>query len=56
MIVPDRRQLIFASSRSGACGLWWGDVGKPGSVRLIEGVLPDARQAAAGRPIRNASW
>ncbi|NIJ75375.1 Tol biopolymer transport system component/DNA-binding winged helix-turn-helix (wHTH) protein [Xanthomonas campestris] len=46
MIAPDGRQLIFASNRSGAYGLWWGDVGKPGSVRLIEGVRPDARQAA----------
>ncbi|WP_115049937.1 winged helix-turn-helix domain-containing protein [Xanthomonas arboricola] len=46
MIAPDGRQLIFASNRSGAYGLWWGDVGKPGSVRLIEGLRPDARQAA----------
>ncbi|MCC8618502.1 winged helix-turn-helix domain-containing protein [Xanthomonas vesicatoria] len=46
MIAPDGRQLIFASNRSGAYGLWWGDVGKPGSVRLIEGIRPDARQAA----------
>ncbi|QJD70108.1 biopolymer transporter Tol [Xanthomonas campestris pv. badrii] len=46
MIAPDGRQLVFASNRSGAYGLWWGDVTKPGSVRLIEGVRPDARQAA----------
>ncbi|PPV08977.1 hypothetical protein XBLMG947_0616 [Xanthomonas bromi] len=46
MIAPDGRQLIFASNRSGAYGLWWGDVGKPGSVRLIEGLRPDSRQAA----------
>ncbi|KQQ80887.1 biopolymer transporter Tol [Xanthomonas sp. Leaf131] len=46
MIAPDGRQLIFASNRSGAYGLWWGDVGKPGSMRLIEGIRPDARQAA----------
>ncbi|NIJ92643.1 Tol biopolymer transport system component/DNA-binding winged helix-turn-helix (wHTH) protein [Xanthomonas campestris] len=46
MIAPDGHQLIFASNRSGAYGLWWGDVGKPGSVRLIEGLRPDARQAA----------
>nr|WP_283161411.1 winged helix-turn-helix domain-containing protein [Xanthomonas nasturtii] len=46
MIAPDRRQLIFASNRSGTYGLWWGDVTKPGSVRLIEGLRPDARQAA----------
>ncbi|PPU04500.1 winged helix-turn-helix domain-containing protein [Xanthomonas arboricola] len=46
MIAPDGRQLIFASNRSGAYGLWWGDVRKPGSVRLIEGLRPDARQAA----------
>ncbi|MBB3826665.1 winged helix-turn-helix domain-containing protein [Xanthomonas arboricola] len=46
MIAPDGRQLIFASNRSGAYGLWWGDVTQPGSVRLIEGLRPDARQAA----------
>lgn len=46
VIAPDGRQLIFASDRSGAYGLWWGDVTRPGSVRLIEGVRPDARQAA----------
>ncbi|WP_311238510.1 MULTISPECIES: winged helix-turn-helix domain-containing protein [unclassified Xanthomonas] len=46
MIAPDGRQLIFASNRSGAYGLWWGDVTNPGSVRLIEGIRPDARQAA----------
>ncbi|MGD3372765.1 winged helix-turn-helix domain-containing protein [Xanthomonas citri pv. citri] len=46
MIAPDGRQLIFASNRSGAYGLWWGDVSKPGSVRLIEGLRPDSRQAA----------
>ncbi len=46
MVAPDGRQLIFASNRSGAYGLWWGDVSKPGSVRLIEGLRPDSRQAA----------
>ncbi|SON94233.1 putative regulatory protein [Xanthomonas citri pv. fuscans] len=46
MIAPDGHQLIFASNRSGAYGLWWGDVSKPGSVRLIEGLRPDSRQAA----------
>ncbi|PPU77634.1 biopolymer transporter Tol [Xanthomonas cucurbitae] len=46
VIAPDGRQLVFASNRSGAYGLWWGDVTRPGSVRLIEGVRPDARQAA----------
>ncbi|WP_184407627.1 winged helix-turn-helix domain-containing protein [Xanthomonas sp. 3075] len=46
MIAPDGRQLIFASNRSGAYALWWGDVTKPGSVRLIEGIQPDAHQAA----------
>lgn len=46
MIAPDGRQLIFASNRSGTYGLWWGDVTKPASVRLIEGIRPDARQAA----------
>lgn len=46
MIAPDGRQLVFASNRSGTYGLWWGDVSKPGSVRLIEGLRPDSRQAA----------
>ncbi|PKV14271.1 winged helix-turn-helix domain-containing protein [Xanthomonas prunicola] len=46
VIAPDGRQLIFASNRSGTYGLWWGDVSKPSSVRLIEGLRPDSRQAA----------
>ncbi|WP_115006883.1 winged helix-turn-helix domain-containing protein [Xanthomonas campestris] len=46
MIAPDGQQLLFTSNRSGAYGLWWGDVTKPGSVRLLEGLRPDSRQAA----------
>ncbi|AZR28871.1 biopolymer transporter Tol [Xanthomonas vasicola pv. arecae] len=46
MIAPDGHQLIFASNRSGTYGLWWGDVSKSSSVRLIEGLRPDSRQAA----------
>ncbi|WP_170292346.1 winged helix-turn-helix domain-containing protein [Xanthomonas maliensis] len=45
-IAPDGRQLLFASNRSGDYGLWWGDVTKPGSARLIEGIRPDTREAA----------
>ncbi|GHA81065.1 biopolymer transporter Tol [Lysobacter bugurensis] len=42
-IAPDGRQLAFASDRSGRFGLWWGDLQKPDSLRLIEGVLPETR-------------
>lgn len=42
-IAPDGRQLAFASDRSGQFGLWWADLERPDSLRLIEGVLPETR-------------
>lgn len=42
-IAPDGRQLAFASDRSGRFGLWWADLERPDSLRLIEGVLPETR-------------
>lgn len=43
VIAPDGRQLAFASDRSGRFGLWWADLQRPDSLRLIEGVLPETR-------------
>ncbi|WP_241093710.1 winged helix-turn-helix domain-containing protein [Xanthomonas sp.] len=44
-IAPDGRQLVFTSDRSGSYALWWGDVGNAQSLRLIEGLHPETRQA-----------
>ena len=35
VIAPDGRQLVFSSDRSGSYALWWGDVTRPQSLRLI---------------------
>jgi len=45
MLAPDGRQLVFASDRSGAYALWWADRERPDSLRLVQGVRPDSRQA-----------
>ena len=47
VIAPDGRQLAFTSDRSGSFALWWGDVTRPQSLRLIEGVRPETGQAPA---------
>lgn len=49
-IAPDGRQLVFASDRSGSYRLWWGELGSPGSLRLIEGVDPQARRLPEWSP------
>ncbi len=45
MAAPDGRQLVFTSDRSGSFALWWADMDRPDSLRPIEGLRPEARQA-----------
>ncbi|SFR85049.1 WD40-like Beta Propeller Repeat [Stenotrophomonas maltophilia] len=45
MAAPDGRQLVFTSDRSGSFALWWADMQRPDSLRPIEGLRPEARQA-----------
>lgn len=42
---PDGRQLVFTSDRSGHFALWWADMQRPDSLRPIEGLMPETRQA-----------
>ncbi|TWI10378.1 PD40 domain-containing protein [Aerolutibacter ruishenii] len=49
-IAPDGRQLVFASDRSGHFHLWWGDVERPESLRLIDGLHPDAQRMPEWSP------
>ena len=49
-IAPDGRQLVFASDRSGSYRLWWGQLDAPASLRLIEGVSPQARRLPEWSP------
>ena len=49
-IAPDARQLVFASDRAGQFGLWWADLQKPNSLRLIDGVLPESRHLPEWSP------
>lgn len=42
---PDGQQLAFTSDRAGRFELWWADLRRPDSLRPIEGVRPDTRQA-----------
>jgi Tol biopolymer transport system component/DNA-binding winged helix-turn-helix (wHTH) protein len=46
MLAPDGRQLVFTSDRSGNYGLWWADLSRPESLRPVEGLRPETRQAA----------
>lgn len=50
MLAPDGRQLVFTSDRSGNYGLWWADLGRPESLRPVEGLRPETRQAADWSP------
>ncbi len=45
MLAPDGHQLVFSSDRSGSFALWWADLQRPDSLRPIEGLRPEARQA-----------
>ncbi|WP_449467647.1 winged helix-turn-helix domain-containing protein [Stenotrophomonas humi] len=44
MVSPDGTQLAFTSDRSGTFALWWGRLDDPGSLRVVEGLRPEARQ------------
>lgn len=46
-LAPDGRQMVFTSDRAGRFELWWARLGAPDSLRPIEGVRPDTRQAPA---------
>lgn len=50
MLAPDGRQMVFASDRSGTYALWWADLQQPQSLRPIEGLRPDTRQAPDWSP------
>lgn len=50
MLAPDGRHLVFASDRSGAYALWWADLQQPESLRLVQGLRPDTRQAPDWSP------
>lgn len=45
-VSPDGTQLVFVSDRSARLGLWWGRIGQPDSLRLIEGIIPVPRYVA----------
>ena len=44
MVSPDGTQLAFTSDRSGTFALWWGRLDDPDSLRVVEGLRPEARQ------------
>ena len=44
-VSPDGRQLAFISDRSQRDALWWAELGRPESLRLLEGLVPMARYA-----------
>lgn len=50
MLAPDGQQLVFTSDRSGNYGLWWADLGRPESLRPVEGLRPETRQSADWSP------
>ena len=39
IIAPDARQIVFTSDRSGDFGLWWADLSRPESLRLVDGLI-----------------
>lgn len=42
-LAPDRRQLLFVSDRDGQERLWWGERGRPDSLRPLQGLVPMPR-------------
>jgi len=44
---PDGGQMVFTSDRAGRFELWWARLDSDASLRPIEGVRPDTRQAPA---------
>jgi Tol biopolymer transport system component/DNA-binding winged helix-turn-helix (wHTH) protein len=50
MASPDGRQLAFFSDRSGVQALWWADLAKPDSLRMIPDVQPRPRYAPVWSP------
>ncbi|NUO74453.1 MAG: biopolymer transporter Tol [Lysobacter sp.] len=46
-IAPDSRQMVFVSDRSGSNGLWWADLQRPESLRMIAGVQPATRYVSS---------
>ena len=50
MLAPDGKQLVFTSDRSGSFGLWWADLTRPDSLRPVEGLRPETRQAPDWSP------
>jgi Tol biopolymer transport system component len=49
-VAPDGRQIVFTSDRSGEFALWWADMERPASLRLIEGVRPESRYLPVWSP------
>lgn len=42
VVAPDGRQMVFTSDRSGEFALWWVDLQRPESLRLLEGLRPES--------------
>jgi dipeptidyl aminopeptidase/acylaminoacyl peptidase len=48
-LAPDGRQLLFVSDRDGQERLWWGELGRPDSLRPIHGLVPMPRLPSVWR-------
>lgn len=46
-VAPDGRHIMFTSDRSGDYALWWADMSRAGSLRVIEGFHPESRHLPA---------
>jgi Tol biopolymer transport system component/DNA-binding winged helix-turn-helix (wHTH) protein len=49
-VAPDGKQIVFTSDRSGEFALWWADMERPASLRLIEGIRPESRYLPVWSP------